>query len=135
MGTIYQPDSMSSLDKIEDLIAIAKTYKDYNSSFVPPSLLDPHYVSPDRGRVIVIVSIVAMVLALVLVAMRIVVRTTWRGMNMGLDDWMIIPATLFTVAYTGIVIYAVKYGGLGRHAWDLSYGQLAISMKVRTITL
>jgi hypothetical protein len=92
--SFWLPTTELDFNRSQSLLLIAESYKDYNPNFIPPGVADPNYVPPNKGDVIAIVSIVAMSVAFLFVTARIIIRSTWRGMNMGLDDWMIIPATV-----------------------------------------
>ena len=50
---------------------------------------------------------------------------------MGYDDWAIGPAMLATVAYMAMAIGMVRYGGAGRHVYDLTYEEVNWFYQVR----
>jgi hypothetical protein len=75
--------------------AIAAQFPDYSPSFTPPALIDPNYVPPDRGAVIVVTAAVFTAIMLIVVIARLLVRGYWRWRHWGWDDTWIIPAAVW----------------------------------------
>ena len=62
-----------------------------------------------------------MTLVVVIAGARLGLRYFRRDLKLGYDDWVIVPAALAVVAYMGIVIAMVMYGGAGKHIYDMTY--------------
>ncbi|KAF8248838.1 hypothetical protein K440DRAFT_660664, partial [Wilcoxina mikolae CBS 423.85] len=91
----------------------------YPDGFVPPNFL-PGYHMEYRGNTVLIVCYTSMAITALVATMRLVTRRLVTGW-LGWDDWMIVPATIFAAALTVENITAIKFGGLGKHGWDLTY--------------
>ena len=83
--------SPADLQLMQELAAMAPPSQ---ANFTPPALLDPNYIPPDRGGVIIGVSVATMVVAFVAVCLRLYARATQKEKKLGLDDYTIIPAVV-----------------------------------------
>jgi hypothetical protein len=77
---------------ITELFAYAATFPDFPQNFTPPSLLDPHYVPPNRSHSIIIYAYFMIGFTTLAVIFRLWVRKTVKGMVFGWDDYLILPA-------------------------------------------
>jgi hypothetical protein len=105
----------------------AETFPDFPKNFTFPSLTDPNYVPPYNGQSIIISNWILMPLALLLVIARLAARTFRGQRRLGWDDWVIIPATISTLAYNIFMTLVVGRGCVGYHIYDcystaLEYG-------------
>jgi hypothetical protein len=76
------------------LLNYAETFADFPSGFVPPGLADLNYVPPNVGNRVTITALTTMALALVVVLARLWTRRFERSRAWGLDDWLIVAATV-----------------------------------------
>ncbi|KAL7273411.1 hypothetical protein RUND412_003737 [Rhizina undulata] len=90
--------------------------------FFPPNL-KPGYVPENQGPLVFTVGIIAMTLAFLTVAARLGARVFLLG-KFGSDDWFIIPGTFFAILLALTNCLGVKYGGLGKHAWDVTFEEV-----------
>ncbi|KAK6350394.1 hypothetical protein TWF718_003586 [Orbilia javanica] len=114
---MYVPTSIDEytlLGKIIEKLNGAAIFKS-----IPKSAISGDYVPPDRGNVVFIVAAVSMAIVLILVGGRLYTRKVYSG-KLGLDDWMIIPATVLTLGFTAIQMLAVKSAHMGMHVYDIS---------------
>ncbi|KAK6506603.1 hypothetical protein TWF481_005061 [Arthrobotrys musiformis] len=114
---MYAPSTM------EEYMLLAKIIEKINGAAVfksiPKSATSNDYVPPDKGNLVFIVATVSMSVALILVVGRLYTRKVYSG-KLGLDDWMIIPATVLTLGFTAIQMLAVKSAHMGMHVYDIS---------------
>ncbi len=79
-----------------------------------------------------------MVLVILITGTRLYLRFSRRDLRVGIDDYVIIPAALLTIAFLAIVMSEVTYGGAGKHLYDLTYKELnwlsAVTVTVLTIS-
>lgn len=101
----------------------------FPSGFIPPNFY-PNYVPAHRGPTMVLVCSISMALAFLVAVARLVTRKVAAG-KLGLDDWMIVPATLFCMGLTTENILAATGGGLGKHAWDMTYSEAVVGVQVK----
>jgi len=92
------------------------------STIVPRT--SPNYIDPPALTWIAPYSITLTAFATVLVLMRFWVRTrgVWGGL--GLDDALLLPAWLLSIAFTTVAIWGTRTGLLGRHTWDVPPSKL-----------
>lgn len=82
------------------------------SGWVNPSL-QPGYIIKDRGPSIIALAVSMMVLTTTVVAARLMFRMKVKGMVMGVDDWLIAVAVIWSFVYSLFCVLAVTEGGLG----------------------
>lgn len=68
----------------------------YPTDFIPPSLL-PGYIPDNRGPTIAAVCLASMSVAFLFACSRLLARMVVFG-SLGLDDWMMVPATVSEIA-------------------------------------
>ncbi|KAJ6259390.1 hypothetical protein Dda_6291 [Drechslerella dactyloides] len=90
----------------------------------PPEVVDswpaPDYEHPaNRGRSLIVVEIALFSLTAIIVAGRIYTRR-WIIRSFGLDDWFIIPSTIFCLGLTISTCLATT-GGYGLHIYDVPH--------------
>jgi hypothetical protein len=85
------PSTLSPQDQqlLQELAAMAPPSQ---ANFTPPALLDPHYVPPSQGGVIIGVSVATTALAVIAVCLRIFARATGKKLGLGSDDYTIVLA-------------------------------------------
>ncbi|KAK6535066.1 hypothetical protein TWF281_006364 [Arthrobotrys megalospora] len=114
---MYTPTSL------DEYVLLAKIIERLNGAAVfksiPTSATSKDYVPPDKGNLVFIVAAISMAVALILVGGRLYTRKVYGG-KLGLDDWMIIPATVLTLGFTAIQMLAVKTAHMGMHIYDIS---------------
>ncbi|KAF4632430.1 hypothetical protein G7Y89_g5695 [Cudoniella acicularis] len=81
---------------------------------IPPNPLPPDV---DKGPLFLILTCILTVLSFTATFLRCWVRRAHR--QLGWDDYLMVPTTLFTLVRTGIQIASVFHGN-GRHVWYLS---------------
>lgn len=99
-----------------------------NPSPMPPDEWGkPSYVAPNRGNILVLVSTISISFAAVFVVIRL-----WFRLRAGwaMDDWVMIPAWIFAAGCMVNSVWGVKKGGVGKHAYDLSYDELGNALWV-----
>ncbi|KAK1760064.1 hypothetical protein QBC47DRAFT_333914 [Echria macrotheca] len=74
----------------------------------------PDFLNEYLGPGLIDISVVALVLTTLVIALRFWVKT-YGGAPFGVDDWMIVAAYVFNVGLCIIGILMVKFGGLGYH--------------------
>jgi hypothetical protein len=119
--------NLSNPEDVKKFVALSQydsRYSDYPPNFVPPGLIDPHYVPPYRGTVVVVICWVTIAIATIIVCARLAVRRFWSGMTLGWDDWIVIPALIVTIGFTIVQYLIVRIGGVGKHAYDATYREL-----------
>ena len=67
---------------------------------------------------------VAIALVILITGTRLGLRVFRKDLKVGLDDFVIVPAALATVAYMALAIGSVVYGGAGKHIYDMTYQEL-----------
>jgi hypothetical protein len=81
--------SPEDLQLLQELAAMTPPSQ---ANFTPPALLDPHYVPPSQGGVVIGVSVATTALALITVCLRVFARATEKKVGLGLDDYTIVFA-------------------------------------------
>jgi hypothetical protein len=127
---VIPADDFSELLQLIDLKALFQSYSDFPPNFTQPYTLNPHYVPPDRGSLVLGVAIAWLVLAIIVVSTRIYLRARWKGLRLGWDDWFIVPSLVLAFILTIVQVVCVKQGGLGRHVYDNFFGEIGVSLKV-----
>jgi len=77
--------------KVAELLAYAATFPDFPKNFVPPSLIDPNYVPPNKSRPLLIYAYFMLGFTTLAVTLRLWIRKRVKGMDLGLEDYLIIP--------------------------------------------
>ena len=72
-----------------------------------------------------------MALVIIITGARLGLRFFRRDLKVGYDDWAIGPAMLAAVAYMAMAIAMVRYGGAGKHIYDLTYEEVDWFYQVR----
>jgi len=78
----------------------------------------PNYVDPPTLSWMTAYSVPVTAFASVLVSIRFYLRTRDQGGGLGLDDALLLPAWLLSIAFTSIAIWAADSHLVGRHIWD-----------------
>ncbi|KAL8955342.1 MAG: hypothetical protein Q9183_006690 [Haloplaca sp. 2 TL-2023] len=60
-------------------------------------------------------------------AARLLVRQFKKDLQFGLDDWLILPALIISLSWPILNIMTVRVGGGGKHLYDVTYHELAMS--------
>ncbi|KAL3424966.1 hypothetical protein PVAG01_04247 [Phlyctema vagabunda] len=92
---------------------------------IPPRRPVP-YEFETRGPGIIVSMSVAIGFMVLITGLRLGMRLFRRGLLVGLDDVFIVPGVLLAVAWPSLQIVAAKYGGAGKHIYDLTYEEYAI---------
>ncbi|CAH0054997.1 unnamed protein product [Clonostachys solani] len=79
-----------------------------------PSDFPTGYAEETNGPPVLIASGIFIGLQITIVALRLATRLTHRG-QLGIDDYLILPALVFSVGICVIAILEVRIGGVGRH--------------------
>ncbi|KAI9794752.1 MAG: hypothetical protein M1835_006383 [Candelina submexicana] len=102
---------------------------------IPPAKPPPNvYHFESRAPGIITGSAMTIVIMVFITVSRLIVR--WRrksGQKFGADDWMIIPALIFSVLYPAIQIYTAMHAGNGRHLYDVTYHQYDVYNLITSI--
>jgi hypothetical protein len=88
---------------------------------IPPFRPTGNYHFETRGPVVILALSVCMVVLTLLTFLRLGIRLFVRDVRFGADDWLIIPAYLLSMAYPALQIAMVRYGGAGKHFYDITY--------------
>ena len=75
---------------------------------------------------------VAMALVIIITGARLYLRYFRKELKVGIDDFVIVPAALATVAYMALAIGLVVYGGVGKHIYDMTYEEINWFYEVRS---
>lgn len=124
--------------EVQDLIKFSKIgryYSDFPTDFHIPLLTEPGYVPPFRGYSLIASAIICSILLLIVVPLRLGLRSGRGRRVWGLDDTLIIPAFLLALTINALDLYEVYVGGIGYHAYDLEYGQLKLVYLLQFIHL
>ena len=76
---------------------------------------------------------VAMALVILITGARLYLRYFRRDLKVGIDDFVIVPAALVTMAYFALAIGMVVYGGAGKHIYDMTYEEVNWFYEVRSL--
>lgn len=91
----------------------------------PPN---PEYTS--RGPGMLASMSVAIFLVVLITGSRIGLRIFRRDLKVGIDDYVVVPAALLTIAFLATAMSEVTHGGAGNHIYDLTYQELNYFLKV-----
>lgn len=83
-----------------------------------------------RGPFLLVLLGILLALTLAVVAARLWARCKIRR-NAGLDDWLIVAALPFLIAYNVCHIMGFSHYGVDRHAWELTFDQ-AVNARIVT---
>ncbi|OQD93864.1 hypothetical protein PENSOL_c029G07864 [Penicillium solitum] len=86
----------------------------------------------NRGPILLIINGTITGVATLIVGLRVVSRVFIVKM-LGVDDWIMVAATIFAILNVVIAGLGVKYG-TGRHKWDLTKADVVPTAKVRYVT-
>ncbi|KAH7392175.1 hypothetical protein DE146DRAFT_132968 [Phaeosphaeria sp. MPI-PUGE-AT-0046c] len=92
-----------------------------NGVKIPPFRPTENYHFETKGPAVIIALSVCMVVLTIITFLRLGIRLFVHGIRFGADDWLIIPAYLLSMAYPALQIAMVKYGGAGKHFYDITY--------------
>lgn len=95
--------------------------KDPKDGVTIPPFRPKDYHFETKGPKIIAGLSVCIVIITVATFARLGIRLFVRQCRFGLDDWLIIPAYLLAIAYPSLQIAMVKYGGAGKHFYDITY--------------
>lgn len=88
----------------------------------PPSVIatwpKPNYVDPPTLKWMTPFAVTLTVVSSLCIFVRCYLRLRNEGGGLGLDDALLLPAWLLSVAFNGIVIWAADKHFVGRHIWD-----------------
>ncbi|KAH8155802.1 uncharacterized protein LAJ45_00814 [Morchella importuna] len=122
------PDELRVLPGGEEPIPRNGSWGGSRTGFYPADFIHPaagsypypwEYEPEHKAEYLFALTIVMVVLSTLVVAVRIGSRVMLR--TLGVDDWLIIGATLNTIAVGATIIIGVVSGGAGVHWWDLEY--------------
>jgi hypothetical protein len=92
-----------------------------------------NYAHPEvRGPAILVLTFIFVPLLVILVLLRVYTRLRLTK-NFGPDDVAIVAAVFPTLACATITVMADLHYGWDRHIWDVSPGQLEISLKLALV--
>jgi hypothetical protein len=103
---------------------IGHNFPDFPANFTPPWFTDPNYVEPNKQPVMYAIIGITTFFMCVIVIARLVVRGHFKKSAWGLDDWLIVPAWILTLALIVCELYTIKVGGVGHHSYDLTWDEL-----------
>lgn len=86
-----------------------------------PTRPKENYQFESRGPHIMAGLAVCMVIVTVVTFLRLGIRVYVHDVRFGADDWLIIPAYLLSMAYPAIQFAMIRYGGAGKHFYDMTY--------------
>jgi len=86
---IYHKQTVEDLLSLEPLLA---NNPNAPTNFIPPGVVDPSYVPPYQGGVLLIVVVVTMIVVYSVVGLRLWVRKGSVGIRA--DDWLVLAATV-----------------------------------------
>ncbi|KAJ5481161.1 hypothetical protein N7539_007055 [Penicillium diatomitis] len=90
----------------------------------------PNYVnSESRGHGVAYVNAIFTFLALVVVMLRMYARA-WITYSVGVDDWLIFAALIFTIGMVAVTTLATESWGWDRHVWDVPVVWLSTVQKL-----
>jgi hypothetical protein len=92
-----------------------------NGVTIPPFRPKENYHFETQGPGVIVAFSVCMVILTLVTFLRLGIRLFVHGVRFGADDWLIIPAYLLSMAYPAFQIAMVKYGGAGKHFYDITY--------------
>lgn len=92
--------------------------------------LNSEYTS--RGSGILASTAVTIFLVVLITGSRLGLRIFRRDLKVGIDDYVIVPAALLTIAFLAIAMSEVTYGGAGKHMYDLTYEEFNWLFEVMT---
>ncbi|KAI1332615.1 hypothetical protein F5Y16DRAFT_356053 [Xylariaceae sp. FL0255] len=98
----------------------------------PPPTPTPEELAENRGPYIRNVTIGVLILAYFFVGLRLIARKMMR-LNLGLDDWFVLAASVFLAATAGLNFAMIEYG-LGRQAITISMVELVEFLKLLVIS-
>jgi hypothetical protein len=122
MSNKFGPPTAQDLAR---LIAAAKRFPDYPAEFVPPAWVNSDYVPPYDGRPAFVANVVMTTVVLLVFCLRMFIRGIWRKSTWGWDDWVIIPATAFTLALGADGFVNIWQNGFGHHTYDLTFANVS----------
>ncbi|ORY10943.1 hypothetical protein BCR34DRAFT_614882 [Clohesyomyces aquaticus] len=102
----------------------AATFPDFPQDFVYPSLLDPKYIPPTSYERMEKYAYVMGAISTIVVVLRLWIRKRVTVLVWGVDDWLIIPGQLLSIAMIVNVILMIRTGGLGKHIYDVQYSTI-----------
>jgi len=111
----------------------AGSFHDAPKNFTPPAYLDPNYVPPRRDAPLTVFTIICLVVMPMIVGTRLYVRLVLQK-RFGLDDWLIIPALMVSMA-CAINVVIMPRDGVGKHAYDLSVLELEIVERYKYVEI
>ncbi|KAF1812341.1 hypothetical protein P152DRAFT_33130 [Eremomyces bilateralis CBS 781.70] len=120
-------------EKLVALLKYAATFPDFPKNFTVPSLLDPNYVPPNRSRPLEVLCYCLAGITTVVVLLRLWVRMRVQRRMFGMDDWLIIPGQILSLATIIVIILLSRVGGSGQHIYDVSYDRAATSLVLQFI--
>lgn len=105
---MYEPKNDEERELLAEIYAKLRGASIVNlTSLLPSNLLSPDYVPPNKGDLVLILTIVTMIVMLAMVVLRLYARWKYAG-SLGLDDWMIIPAAVVTVGFSIVQILGMS---------------------------
>jgi hypothetical protein len=87
---------------IAKLLTYAARFPDFPKNFVPPGLIDPNYVPPNKSRPLLIYAYFMVGFTTLTVILRLFIRKWIKEMLFGWDDYLIIPAQVREEPILGI---------------------------------
>ncbi|KAL7275791.1 hypothetical protein RUND412_001244 [Rhizina undulata] len=95
------------------------------SYWPPANTVDPQNLQPAIYGPIVAFSIIAIITVILRIYTRAVIVK-----KIGADDWVIIAATFFLIAFTICNVLVVKFEHLGFHIWDIVSADETLALKL-----
>ncbi|KAI9838415.1 MAG: hypothetical protein M1837_002498 [Sclerophora amabilis] len=108
------------------LTQAGKVKADASLGAILPPFRPEDYVYHSRGPALkgLLASMISIVI--IITGARLMMRRLSARMKFGADDWMIIPAAVFVIAWLADVIAMVNYGCAGKHKFDCTYEELYV---------
>lgn len=106
-----------------------------NGVTIPPFRPTSTYNLQTKGPAIIVALSLCMVFITLVTFLRLGIRFFVHGVRFGADDWLIIPAYLLSMTYPALQIAMVRYGGAGKHFYDITYQEYLHYKLVSEVTL
>ncbi|KAK6501862.1 hypothetical protein TWF481_009681 [Arthrobotrys musiformis] len=94
-------------------------------------LYSPDYEPPTMDNQVVVLTVIVLFWLVASTSLRFYSRFKYGARNGPLlDDWLVLIATIFCIAYASVNLYAFLYAGFGRFTYDLTIAHLNECLKL-----
>jgi hypothetical protein len=105
-------------------------FPDWPSGFIPPRLIDPDYIAPNRSHGPIAFILFSVAITTIIVSLRISVRIASAPNSIWWDDFAAALGMLVFWGFVSTQLLLCYIGGVGVHSYDLSLQTLVLSLKV-----